>query len=110
MSEPNDSTTPVPVPAQRPPVRMCAACQTITTTPVLIRSIEQASGPGWSLYACPDCAPTHLTPTEAMQLLFDHTAACPQCALPSPSEPCPQGQVLVRVHTNTLHRAAKSAP
>jgi hypothetical protein len=83
---------------------MCVTCHTITDTPLLIRSIEQGSGPGWNLYACPDCAPQHLSQDEAMQLLFDHTAACAECALPSPAEPCAQGRVLVRVHSRTLRR------
>lgn len=97
-------------PTTHGPVRMCVGCQTISNTPILIRSIEQGSGPGWSLYACPDCAPGYLSSAEAMQLLFDHTAACEQCALPSPAEPCPTGRILVRVHSRTLSRAAKSAP
>lgn len=85
-------------------VRMCVTCQTITEQPILIRSIEQNSGPGWSLYACPDCAPGYLSTEEAMQLLFDHTASCAECALPSPAEPCPQGRALVTVHSRTLRR------
>jgi hypothetical protein len=109
MSEPNDST-PAPNPTPRQPVRMCVGCSAITTDPILIRSIEQGSGPGWSLYACQECAPSYLTADAAMQLLYDHTSACAQCALPSPTEPCPTGRILVRVHSRTLSRAAKSAP
>ena len=39
------------------PVRMCLRCHRITDTPVLIQEIHSASGPGWNVYACPDCAP-----------------------------------------------------
>lgn len=107
MSEPNDST-----PAERLPVRMCVDCRVITTTPIMIRAIEQASGPGWSLYACSECAHRHLTHAEVMQLLIEHTAVCEQCALPSPAEPCPQGRAIVHVHTRTLRKGqiTKSAP
>lgn len=39
------------------PVRMCVRCQTITEEPVLVREVHSNSGPGWNVYACPDCAP-----------------------------------------------------
>ena len=41
------------------PVRMCARCGTITREPVLIAEVHANSGPGWNVYACPDCAPTY---------------------------------------------------
>ncbi|MEV0438964.1 hypothetical protein AB0I84_09430 [Streptomyces spectabilis] len=40
---------------------VCCRCKRLTAAPVPVRYIERASGPGWTLYACPDCAP-HLTP------------------------------------------------
>lgn len=39
----------------------CCRCGRETAAPVGVRYIERASGPGVTLYACPDCAP-HLTP------------------------------------------------
>ncbi|WP_167350592.1 hypothetical protein [Streptomyces yangpuensis] len=33
----------------------------MTVAPVAVRHIERASGPGVTVYACPDCAPL-LTP------------------------------------------------
>ncbi|MBT2489993.1 hypothetical protein J7E96_16005 [Streptomyces sp. ISL-96] len=36
-------------------------CERLTLAPVAVRYIEPASGPGVTLYACPDCAP-RLTP------------------------------------------------
>lgn len=39
----------------------CCRCERITVTPVAVRHIERTSGPGVTLYACPDCAP-HITP------------------------------------------------
>ncbi|MET8677652.1 hypothetical protein ABZW18_08690 [Streptomyces sp. NPDC004647] len=29
----------------------------MTTAPVLVREVHSNSGPGWNVYACPDCAP-----------------------------------------------------
>ena len=40
----------------RPPVRMCARCNKITTEPVLVAEVYGDSGPGWSVYACSECA------------------------------------------------------
>lgn len=43
-----------------PPVRgaLCIRCHRNTTAPIPVRWIESNSGPGTTLYACPDCAPT----------------------------------------------------
>lgn len=47
-------------------------CERETVAPVAVRYIERESGPGVTLYACPDCAP-HLAPgplpAEAPRLL-----------------------------------------
>lgn len=40
---------------------ICCHCERETTAPVPVRYIESPSGPGRTLYACPDCAPK-LTP------------------------------------------------
>ncbi|WP_230396536.1 hypothetical protein [Streptomyces blattellae] len=45
----------------RRPVRMCVRCDRITDTPVLVSEVHQNSGPGFSVYACGDCAP-HFPP------------------------------------------------
>ncbi|MEV6207021.1 hypothetical protein [Kitasatospora sp. NPDC051914] len=90
----------------RTPVRMCVGCKATTTSPILVRHIEQQSGPGCSIYACPACAPDYMSPNEAFSALFDHTLGCEQCSLPSPAEPCPTGHTLVRVHTAALRRIA----
>lgn len=52
---------PISRPAPRRPVRMCVRCDVLTDVPVLVSEVHQASGPGWSVYACLDCAP-HLQP------------------------------------------------
>lgn len=72
------------------PVRMCADCERITDRPILIRSVEQGSGPGWSLYACPGCAPHHLTADEARCLWIEHVERCAPCV----TEECPVGSAL----------------
>ncbi|MFJ6992635.1 hypothetical protein [Streptomyces sp. NPDC003090] len=45
----------------RRPVRMCVRCDRITESPVVVSEVHQDSGPGWSVYACPGCAP-HFPP------------------------------------------------
>jgi len=40
---------------------VCCRCKRLTFAPVAVRYVERVSGPGWTLYACPDCAP-HLAP------------------------------------------------
>ncbi|MDT9690573.1 hypothetical protein Q5762_19940 [Streptomyces sp. P9(2023)] len=48
-------------PGARRPVRMCVRCGRITTAPVVVSEVHQNSGPGFNVYACPDCAP-HFPP------------------------------------------------
>jgi len=48
----------------RPAVRMCARCQATTDEPVLVHEVHAATGPGFNVYACPDCA-THYPPRRA---------------------------------------------
>lgn len=36
--------------------RMCVYCKTTTERPVAVGSVERASGPGWTVYACEACA------------------------------------------------------
>ena len=42
--------------ASLPARRMCARCERMTAEPVVIAEIHGNSGPGWTVYACPDCA------------------------------------------------------
>ncbi|MEV4936779.1 hypothetical protein [Streptomyces zaomyceticus] len=37
--------------------KMCARCAVLTQRPVLVAEVHQSSGPGFNVYACPDCAP-----------------------------------------------------
>ncbi|MFJ2132954.1 hypothetical protein ACIOMQ_19110 [Streptomyces sp. NPDC087845] len=37
-------------------VAFCIECQTVTRAPIPVRYIESSSGPGTTLYACPDHA------------------------------------------------------
>lgn len=39
------------------PVQICARCDKITRAPVVVAEIHGNSGPGWTVHACPDCAP-----------------------------------------------------
>lgn len=36
---------------------VCVLCKRETVAAVAVRHIERASGPGVTVYACPDCAP-----------------------------------------------------
>lgn len=37
-------------------VALCIECKTLTRAPIAVRWIQSASGPGTTLYACPDHA------------------------------------------------------
>ncbi|OKJ50845.1 hypothetical protein [Streptomyces sp. CB02115] len=39
-------------------VALCVECKTVTRAPVPVRWIQSTSGPGTTLYACPDHAVT----------------------------------------------------
>jgi hypothetical protein len=57
------------LPTVRRPVRMCVRCERITTAPVVVSEVHQNSGPGFAVYACPDCAP-HFPPVpDVLHLL-----------------------------------------
>ncbi len=43
-----------PIPAAR--VALCITCHKLTNAPVAVRWIESSSGPGTTLYACPEHA------------------------------------------------------
>lgn len=38
-------------------VALCIKCKKNTSAPVAVRWIQSMSGPGTTLYACPECAP-----------------------------------------------------
>ncbi|WP_156726546.1 hypothetical protein [Streptomyces apocyni] len=39
----------------------CVRCNELTARPVLVAEVHQNSGPGFSVYVCPDCA-VHFPP------------------------------------------------
>ncbi|WP_143674045.1 hypothetical protein [Streptomyces caniscabiei] len=43
-------------PPRRLPVRMCARCEGVTEKPVLVHEHHGATGPGFNVYACAECA------------------------------------------------------
>lgn len=53
----------------RRPVRMCTHCQRMTTTPVVVHEEHAATGPGFTVYACPQCAAHYPPPADALELL-----------------------------------------
>jgi hypothetical protein len=60
-----------PSPEPRRPVRMCVRCCVITGQPVVVSEVHASSGPGFNVYACPDCAP-HFPPVpDVLSLLPD---------------------------------------
>lgn len=54
---------------QGPPIRMCARCQCTTHEPVLVHEVHAATGPGFNVYACPDCADHYPPLTDPPELL-----------------------------------------
>ncbi|WP_149826071.1 hypothetical protein [Streptomyces tailanensis] len=56
---------------ERRPVRMCVRCDVVTDRPVIVSEVHQATGPGFNVYACPDCAP-HFPPVpDVLSLLTE---------------------------------------
>ncbi|MEV0639641.1 hypothetical protein AB0I77_32845 [Streptomyces sp. NPDC050619] len=53
----------------RPALRMCARCQRTTEEPVLIHEVHAASGPGFNVYACAECAIHYPPSPDALELL-----------------------------------------
>ncbi|MBV1936368.1 hypothetical protein KUF83_07290 [Streptomyces sp. BV286] len=53
----------------RPPVRMCARCERTTEEPVLVHEVHAATGPGFNVYACSDCADHYPPRTDPYELL-----------------------------------------
>ncbi|GGL07010.1 hypothetical protein [Streptomyces flaveus] len=53
----------------RPAVRMCARCHRTTDDPVLVHEVHAATGPGFNVYACQDCADHYPPLTDVYELL-----------------------------------------
>ncbi|MFE2020145.1 hypothetical protein ACFW9O_19130 [Streptomyces sp. NPDC059499] len=75
-------------------------------TAVLVRIIEQGSGPGAGLYACEPCrGQHHLVPVAehpdevAYRAYLDHTAVCPECGRPGR---CDSGTLLWKAYRAAL--------
>jgi hypothetical protein len=62
------ATAPEPDSGRRP-VRMCARCCVITDTPVVVSEVHGASGAGFNVYACTECAPLFPKVPDALDLL-----------------------------------------
>ncbi|WP_328768957.1 hypothetical protein [Streptomyces sp. NBC_00286] len=52
----------------RPAMRMCARCHRTTSEPVLVHEVHAATGPGFNVYACPDCADHYPPMTDPLEL------------------------------------------
>ncbi|MFE9649885.1 hypothetical protein ACFYO0_38400 [Streptomyces sp. NPDC006365] len=52
----------------RPAVRMCARCHRTTSHPVLVHEVHAATGPGFNVYACPECADHYPPMTDPLEL------------------------------------------
>ncbi|WP_369248411.1 hypothetical protein [Streptomyces sp. R41] len=75
----------------RPALRMCARCERTTDEPVLVHEVHAATGPGFNVYACPECA-NHYPPLTDTQELLE--------AAPRPS------RMTIRVYKITTEGAA----
>ncbi|WP_282703298.1 hypothetical protein [Streptomyces sp. CC219B] len=61
----------------RPALRMCARRQRTTDQPVLVHEVHAPSGPGFNVYACPECAVHYPPMTDVLELL-DHLQRRPR--------------------------------
>jgi hypothetical protein len=52
----------------RPAMRMCARCQAATYEPVLVHEVHAATGPGFNVYARPECAAYYPPPRDPFEL------------------------------------------
>jgi hypothetical protein len=52
----------------RPAVRMCARCHRTTSHPVLVHEVHAATGPGFNVYACSECADLYPPMTDVLEL------------------------------------------
>ncbi|MGV2918820.1 hypothetical protein [Streptomyces alfalfae] len=50
---------------------MCVRCHQLTGEAVVVAEVHQNSGPGWNVYACPECAPHSPPLPDALDLLQD---------------------------------------
>ena len=53
----------------RPARRMCARCERTTAEPVLVHEVHAATGPGFNVYACQECAAHYPPLPDAYELL-----------------------------------------
>ncbi|WP_240134998.1 hypothetical protein [Streptomyces sp. MUM 178J] len=44
-------------------------CSRVTDAPVVVSEVHQSSGPGFNVYACPECAPCFPPLPDAYDLL-----------------------------------------
>ena len=51
----------------RPAVRMCARCHRTTSHPVLVHEVQAATGPGFNVYACSECADLYPPMTDLLE-------------------------------------------
>jgi DNA-directed RNA polymerase subunit RPC12/RpoP len=47
---------------------MCARCHRTTSHPVLVHEVHAATGPGFNVYACSECADHYPPMTDALEL------------------------------------------
>lgn len=47
----------------------CVRCQRTTDEPVVVSEVHQNSGPGFTVYACPACAPLVPPAPDVFELL-----------------------------------------
>ncbi|MEG3628946.1 hypothetical protein [Streptomyces poriticola] len=55
--------------SRRPALRMCTRCERMTDEPVVVHEVHAATGPGFNIYACPDCAPHYPPMTDPLDLI-----------------------------------------
>ncbi|WP_093839860.1 hypothetical protein [Streptomyces aidingensis] len=70
----------------------------MTDTPIAVGSVHQNSGPGWTVYTCPEDAARYLDRAGLWAALMDHTLRCDPCRGTTDGPGCPVARVLFDAH------------
>jgi hypothetical protein len=54
---------------------MCARCHRTTNHPILVHEVHTATGPGFNVYACTECADHYPPPTDVPELELPEPSA-----------------------------------
>ncbi|WP_139238255.1 hypothetical protein [Streptomyces aidingensis] len=70
----------------------------MTGNPVAVGAVHQNSGPGWTVYACPEDAARFLDRAGLWAALMDHALRCGPCRGTTDGPGCAVARVLFDAH------------